>query len=77
MGRRRRPPVPQGPPPATWPPAELVDPDPAAWPSFDALLAAREEWQRDHQLPDELLKAWREASVQDRWAAVLPRGPQR
>ncbi len=74
MARRRRPPTPQGPPPATWPPAELVDPDPAAWPSLDALLDAREDWQRDHRLPAELVVPWREASVQDRWPAGTRRG---
>ncbi len=63
--------------PATQPPAELVDPDPAAWPSFDALLAAREDWLKDHRLPAELVVPWREARVQDRWPAGTRRGSRR
>ncbi len=74
MGRRRKP-EPAGPPPVVWPPAALVTPNPADWPSFDALLAAREAWQRDHELPPELWVPWRWASVQDDWRAVAPGAP--
>jgi hypothetical protein len=50
-------------------PYDLLHPDPAPWPSLDAMLQAREAWARSRRLPAELIRPWREDSVQDSWPA--------